>query len=261
MPGIECTLRGRGAGARLRDAPARRERPGRAMGCGVIGPGVPESLGVLESVAAARPALRHVSIDEERLAAVCRPIGPDDLRLPAWEQPFFCREDADTLAGQIVLFNAINFCYWGEPKWQIDYAGQALDGSAGVLAAVRRALEEGMPLLDASFLAGLSEADFEYILRGRGRLHLMAERLGHWRQLGEIMEAGFGGWPANVIAAADGDALALVRLLVERFPSFDDCERLDGQLVRFYKRAQLTAAMLYEAFAGTVRATWRTLIA
>jgi Queuosine salvage protein len=210
----------------------------------------PDTLGVLESVEAAIPLCRHVRIDEGRLAEVCAGIEPDELELPAWDFPVFIREDDDTLAGQILLFNAINFCYWGEPRWEVEYTGEWWDGALAMLDAIRRAWAEGIPLLEGAYLARLSEAEFEHILRGRARLHLMPERLAIWREVGRSLVAEFDGRFTNLIAAAGGDALSLVRLLVERFPSFDDVRTLELSHVRFYKRAQLAAAQLYEAFGG-----------
>jgi hypothetical protein len=210
----------------------------------------PVTLGVLESIEAVSPRCRHVRIDERRLAEVCGSIPPDDLKLPAWDFPVLIREDDDALVGQILLFNAINFCYWGEPRWEVETTGEWWDRSLAMLDAIRRAWTSGIPLLSGAHLARLSEADFEHILRGRGRLHLMPERLAIWREAGRILSAEFDGHFTNLIAAANGDALRLVRLLVDRFPSFDDTRTLDGCPIRFYKRAQLAAAMLYEAFGG-----------
>jgi hypothetical protein len=208
------------------------------------------SLGVLETVSAVLPQLQHVRIDEERLAEACRGLQPADLKLPTWELPVVYRADPAGTAGQILLLNAINFCYWGNPKWQIEYAGQSWDGVLGVFGALQRALDEGIPVLDGAFLAGISEDAFEHILRGRGRLHLMPERLAIWREVGTTLVTQFGGRFVELIAAAHGDAVALARLLIERFPSFDDVRTLRGQPVRFYKRAQLATAMLYETLQG-----------
>ena len=209
-----------------------------------------DTLDVIESVSAAVPRLRHVRIDETRLAEVCAGIEPDGLKLPAWDFPVFYRAAPDALAGQILLFNSINFCYWGDPKWEIEFAGQWWGGSMGLMGALHRALDEGVPILDGTYLATLSEADFAHILRGRGQLHLMPERLAIWHAVGQTLVEEFDGRFTNVITAAGGDALALVQLLVKNFPSFDDVWELEGQPVRFYKRAQLAAAMLFEAFGG-----------
>ncbi len=208
------------------------------------------TLGVLEAVAENASRLRNVRIDAARLAEVCAGIGPGDLKLPAWDFPVFYRRDPDALAGQILLFNAINFCYWGEPKWEVEFGGQWWDGSMAMLASIRRALDEGIPILDANYLARLPAADLAHILRGRGQLNLMAERLAIWQEVGRGLTAGFGGRFTEVIAAAGGDAPRLVKVLVEQFPSFDDVWEFEGRHVPFYKRAQLAVAMLCEAFGG-----------
>jgi hypothetical protein len=205
---------------------------------------------VLNSVAAAAPRLRHVQIVASRIAELCAGIAAEDLKLPAWDFPAFCRRDSDALAGQILLFNAVNFCYWGDPAWAVEFRGERLGGSLGMLACIHRALDEGLPILDGAYLAQLSEADFEHVLRGTGRLHLMAERLAIWREVGRGLVAAFDGKLTGVIRAAEGDAPALVRRLIEHFPSFDDAWPFEGRIVPFYKRAQLAAAMLFETFGG-----------
>ncbi len=205
---------------------------------------------VLDSVAAVMPSLRHVHINAAWLTEICAGIAPHDLRLPTWDFPAFYRRAPDLLAGQILLFNATNFCYWGDPRWEVEFGGERLGGSMAMLACIHRALDEGVPILDGAYLAQMSEAGFERVLRGTGRLHLMSERLAIWREVGRVLVAEFGGKLTEVIRAAAGDAPALVRLLIERFPSFDDAWPFDGQIVPFYKRAQLAAAMLLEAFGG-----------
>jgi Potential Queuosine, Q, salvage protein family len=209
-----------------------------------------ESLGVLESVEAALPDCQHVTIDEVRLADVCTGIGADDLRLPTWEMPVFSRSSPDALAAQILLFNAVNFCYWGFPKWQVQFGGELWHGSLAMLAAINRAFSENVPLLDAAQLSQLPEDEFDHILRGPGRLHLLPDRLANWRQVGTVLSDRFNGRFTDLIAAGRGDALLLVETLVDYFPAFDDAWPLYGRRVRFYKRAQLAAAMLYEAFEG-----------
>jgi hypothetical protein len=189
-------------------------------------------------------------MDEARLAVVCADISPGDLRLPTWDFPVFYRRDPDALAGQILLFNTINFCYWGDPPWEVEFGGQWWSGSMAMLGSIHRALDEGIPILDGAYLAQLTETDLAHLLRGRGQLHLMAGRLAIWREVGRVLTAEFDGRFTAVIADAGGDALGLARLLVERFPSFDDVWLFEGRSVRFYKRAQLAAAMFFEAFGG-----------
>ena len=209
-----------------------------------------ESLGVLESVEAVLPNCQHVAIDEARLADVCAGINAGDLKMPTWDEPVFSRASPDALAAQILLFNAVNFCYWGNPKWQVQFGGELWHGSMAMLAAINRAFSENVPLLDAAQLGRLPEDEFDHILRGQGRLYLLPERLANWRQMGMVLSDRFNGKFTDLIAAGRGDALLLVETLVDFFPAFDDAWPLYGQRVLFYKRAQLAVAMLYEAFGG-----------
>jgi hypothetical protein len=209
-----------------------------------------ENLGVLESVESVLRECRHVAIDEARLTEVCAGIGASDLSLPAWDEPVFSRSSPDALAAQIVLFNAVNFCYWGAPRWQVQFRGELWHGSMAMLAAISRAFDENVPLLDAAELSRLPEDEFDHVLRGQGRLHLLPDRLENWRQVGRVLADRFNGKFTDLIAAGRGDALVLTETLIDYFPAFDDVWPLYGRRVRFYKRAQLAVAMLYEAFAG-----------
>jgi len=227
---------------------------------------------ILDTIAPVMPYLRYVSIDEPQLREVCAHVVPATLRLPAWEDDVFVSHPPEARAAQLLLFNTINFSYWGDPKWTIDLYGRPLDGAWGMLGALARAVDEGFPLFDGATLASISESDGRHILRGNVEIHMFQERMAIWREVGSVLVAQFDGSFINLLRAAGNDAVALVRLLVTRFPSFNDVAtislppRLAGEpalslskgteggqrryTVAFYKRAQLAAAMLYEAFDG-----------
>ena len=79
---------------------------------------------------------------------------------------------------------------------------------------------------------------------------MLQERLDILHEVGRVLVAQFDGSFINLIRAAENDAVGLVRLLVTRFPSFKDVATLARHTVAFYKRAQLAAAMVYEALGG-----------
>jgi hypothetical protein len=193
---------------------------------------------------------RHVQIDRSRLAEVCAGLDPTRLRLPDWQVPVVPSWRDERLVDYILLFNSLNFCYWGEPKWTIIFRGRPYDGAYGLMGALTRALDEGYPLLEGAFLARITLRDFRHILRGNVPIPLEAERLAIWQEVGPVLVREFGGRWHNLVGRAGGSAIQLVRLLVEHFPSFDDRAGYDGRQVAFYKRAQLAAGMLYQAFGG-----------
>jgi hypothetical protein len=193
---------------------------------------------------------RHVRIDDARLVQVCAELDPAHLRLPDWRIPVVPPWRDQRLVDYVLLFNSINFCYWGEPKWTVTFEGQSYDGAFGLMAALTRALDEGYPLLDGTFLARIKADRFRNILRGSVPIPLEAERLAIWQEVGPVLAREFGGRWHEVVRCAGGSAVQLVELLVSHFPSFDDVAEFEGRQVAFYKRAQLAAGMLYQAFAG-----------
>jgi hypothetical protein len=192
----------------------------------------------------------HVRVDQDCLVRVSGELDPGRLRLPDWQVPVVPPRRDERLVDFFLLFNSINFCYWGEPKWTISFQEQAYDGAFGMMAALTRALDEGYSLLDGAFLARIRDDQFRHILRGNVPIPLEAERLEILQEIGPVLVREFGGRWHQVVRQAGGSAVRLVELLVTHFPSWDDVAQFEGRRVAFYKRAQLAAGMLYQAYAG-----------
>jgi hypothetical protein len=193
---------------------------------------------------------RHVQIDQACLSTVCSRLDPMTLYLPDWQIPVVPSWRDERLVDYVLLFNSINFCYWGEPKWTVYLRGKPYDGAFGLMAALTRALEGGDSLLSGAFVAHVSPNQFRHILRGTVSIPLEAERLAIWHECGPVLAREFDDHWHRVVHSASGSAVQLVRLLVEHFPSFDDAAGFEGRRIAFYKRAQLAAGMLYQAFGG-----------
>ena len=74
---------------------------------------------------------------------------------------------------------------------------------------------------------------------------LLEKRIAILREAGTILEEHFDSRPLNLINEANGSAAALVNLLVEYFPNFQDTSVFHGKKVRLYKRAQIMVADLW----------------
>lgn len=145
------------------------------------------------------------------------------------------------------VYNSINFCYWGEPKWTVQVNGNFYDGSSGMLRAVKMAIENGFNLLDPRYLKDLSEDDLAKILKSNVEIPLFQERLNLLRELGKNLLEKYEGVFKNVVEKADGEAVKIVELLAKDFPKvFNDIANYHGQEVKFYKRAQLVPAHLFD---------------
>jgi Potential Queuosine, Q, salvage protein family len=77
---------------------------------------------------------------------------------------------------------------------------------------------------------------------------LLPERLTILREAGEILSARYSYRFANLVAAANGSAAALVNLLVDTFPSFRDSHHFNDQTMHLHKRAQILVADIWGCF-------------
>lgn len=153
----------------------------------------------------------------------------------------------------IFVLDALNFCFWedrGQPKWSINYEGQRLSGYWALAGSLKRAYEEGVPLTNAEFLATISSKNVERIFHGHQRIPLFQKRVEHLREIGRVLLQKYDGTFVNLLEHTNRSAVALVREVVENFPSFNDVATYQGETVYLYKRAQLLVADLYGAFEG-----------
>ena len=172
---------------------------------------------------------------------------------PGWMHPCHYFDGSGKSAEWIFVVDVLNQCFWpdrGETTWSVDYAGSRHSGYWGLAAALKRAMEEGVPITDARFLADVECADLAHIFSGEGEIPLFEERLRMLREAGRVIETHCNGSIVNLIESAGGSAVAAVNMVVESFPSFRDEATYGGERVYFWKRAQLFIADLNGAFSG-----------
>lgn len=210
-------------------------------------------IGVLETCRDVVRESQHVSIDEEALTRFCRHLIDQDVGIPPWDwRHHFLGGEEETVAYLLVL-DTLNFCFWpaaGERRWEIRYGGERLSGYVGLAACLKKALEAGIPITRAEYLARLSMEEFRQVLGGEGELQLMGKRLEALHELGEVLCRDYQGRASLLVASADNSAVHLAGILAERLSSFRDVAEYGGRKVHFYKRAQIFAADLHGAFGG-----------
>jgi hypothetical protein len=196
---------------------------------------------------------RMVTIDESEVARFSRWLIEDSVEVPQWNPNYhFCDGTEDTVSYLLVL-DSLNFCFWPIPegeRWKIEYKSEELSGYYAMAAALKKAVEEKIPITNPEYLADISLDELKSILRGQGRLQILESRLEILRELGRVLLQAYGGKADRLVDEAQNSALKLARLLAEKFPSFKDISEYRGNEVFFYKRAQIFAADLYGAFKG-----------
>ncbi|MGE5140299.1 MAG: queuosine 5'-phosphate N-glycosylase/hydrolase [Rudaea sp.] len=193
---------------------------------------------------------RLVSIDTRRIQTVARLLAMREVPVPEWnyEYHFFDRTERSVM--YVFLLDALNFSFWGEPRWRIRYGDAELDGYWALAAALKRAALESPQILEADHLAVISPAELARALRGKGEVPLFVERWRNAQELGRVLRDRFDGSAVRMVEAADYDAPVLARHLSENLASFHDASIYGGHEVRFFKRAQILAADLWGSFGG-----------
>lgn len=193
---------------------------------------------------------RHVRINYEVLKKFSGELVRRSASAPEWDAEHHFKGDGEETTAYLLAVDTINFCFWpppGEEKWEVSHEGKRYSGYYGLSVSLKKAIESGIPLTDASFLASLTLEGLEGLLAGTGVLQLMEERLRNLQETGTVLLKKYNGRASALVSAAEGSAIRLVELLAEDFPSFRDEASYQGQEVYFYKRAQLFAADLYGA--------------
>ncbi|KAL1727142.1 hypothetical protein EV714DRAFT_286708 [Schizophyllum commune] len=173
----------------------------------------------------------------------------------------------------IFLISSLNFSFWSEREgtearygveWQeswTDTRPKVFTGYWSLVAALNRALSEGIPIIDPTFYADKVACPDELIAhvfrrapQSEENIPLLRERIGIMRENGRILCENFGGSFTGFIDAfharhtGQGTALDLVKMVTETFPSFRDETMFEGRRVCIWKRAQILVAELWAAF-------------
>lgn len=214
---------------------------------------------------------RHVRIDGDRVPSLADALGAEQDCAPlGFSDDLHMRDGTSRTAAFTLVLDALNFCFWSadpQRRWRVRWCDDEYDGYWALVAALRRALEEGRDILNPRILAGLTIDDVALILRpgdpGTPEIPLLDLRHRHLVELGRGLLARYPGADpvAALIESAHGSAVRLVRMVTEAFPSFNDVTTYSGDEVRFYKRAQILAADLHGAFGGAGLGTFSDLSA
>ena len=172
-----------------------------------------------------------------------------------WDNRYHFNDGTERTVNWVLVLDALNFCFWADkdqPRWSIDYKGEVLNGYWAEAAALKRAVEEGIPLWDAEYLSMIPCETVADIFRATATspiIPLFEQRVHNLHETGRVLLERFGGQFATAVRQAQGSAVQLALLLAQHFPSFSDVASYRNQEVRFLKRAQICVADLHGTFA------------
>lgn len=196
---------------------------------------------------------RYVIVDRDKIEAVADRLAARALAPVAYDCARHVCGVEPWVANFVLVLDTLNFSFWpgpSEPRWTVSDHGTPVNGYWALVAALRRALDEGLPIVEADYLAEMSEERLGYILRGDGTIPLLPERVAALRAVGAGLRDAYGGQFVAMIERAAGNALLLTAALAREFASFDDVASYGDHRVEFYKRAQICCSDLHGASGG-----------
>jgi hypothetical protein len=189
--------------------------------------------------------MQHVSVIDEEIDKYALKVAAarSELTIVDWDSSgwHFCADAAvkgPLTAQYIFVMDALNFCFW--PSEGLEYDTLALALKAVLVKDNAAFSAENLKLLTEQQLASWFPTDLQ--------LPVLAERVARVREVGEVLLNEFEGLAANLVLAAKGSAVQLVRLVLMYFPGFRDTTVYQGTLLHLYKRAQILVGDLWAAY-------------
>ncbi len=207
---------------------------------------------VLTSILPVIEKSRDVRTSVEKITEHAGWMAYEELPFPAFLLPFGLGDNLQEAIDFILVANAIDFAFSDFTtgvKFEVEYAGKRWSDSEALFACLKRALDDGIAVLDGRFLSRITKADLQRIFRGNIELPMLDERVEVLQAVGKTLTERYDGRFHNFVQSARprlyDEGGGLVDKLVKEFPRFNDVSIYDGREVKIYKLAQLGFWMLY----------------
>jgi hypothetical protein len=208
---------------------------------------------VLDSVRYAIESSRDVCTSYEKVVEVASWMAFEELPMPEFALPFGVGQlDANEAIDFILVADSIDTAFTdfaGHEVFQVDYDGTHWSDAEAEFACLKRAMDEGLPILDGRYLAKITRAELDRIFTGNIPMPMLDEKLAVLHEVGGVLAAKYDGRFHKFVESCSPRLYAngngLIERLVKEFPRFNDVSTLDGFEIKFYKLAQLGVWMLY----------------
>ena len=214
-----------------------------------------ENHSVLESIKSVVKVSRHVRTNFEQIKKIA--VQLKDYEFPRQAYDFYPDLPRTDLIQFIFVLNTINFQFrefqapWR--KFTVEYKGHVYGGFFGLAYALRKAIEQNIPVLDADFLARLDREEALRLFRGEDIvIPMLEERFAILNNVGKVLNERYEGEFATALRKTNlafNNGKGLVEVLGRDFYTFNDVHlyKPTGSTVKFFKKAQLLLAMLHYA--------------
>lgn len=178
---------------------------------------------------------KHVFINEEKLNQSVK--GIDNIKMEHWlsSSPFGLLElPVETIINFLLIYESIDFSFWGNPKWSIETTSGKLDGSIALLYALLNYVKKEK----TTDFSNISTEKFSNILKGTPEIPLLEKRFKIIKEVSTIVNKKMQGNFYQYIKHITSDK-ELFEIIINSFPNFKDERTYNNKTIYFYKLAQL----------------------
>lgn len=138
----------------------------------------------------------------------------------------------------LLIYDSIDFSFWGNPKWEIDANGKKIDGGIALLHCLFN-LFNGRNSIEVYYqLENMTFDEFKEILDGNIEIPLLEERYKIVTSIAKLVNNKMQGNFYEYIKDMNTDE-QIFEVILSNFSSFQDTRTYDGKTIYFYKLAQL----------------------
>ena len=214
---------------------------------------------VLESLRPVIANSRDVHTNVDKIVEVAGWMAYEELPMPEYNLPLGVgANNANETIDFIMVADVVDTAFTDfttHVKFQVDYAGQHWSDSEAEFACIKRAMDQGIPILDGKYLAKLTRPQMEKIFAGNIEIPMLDEKMELWRQVGSGLAEKYDGKFHNFVRSCPprlyDNGNGMVERLVKEFPRFNDVSVYDGHEIKLYKLAQLGLWFLYASLHKT----------
>jgi len=210
---------------------------------------------VLDSLPPVIEHSRDVHTNVDRVREVAGWMAYEELPMPDYQLPFGIGQGSpDDIIDFVMTADAVDTAFTdfsNHTKFQVDYAGRHWSDSDALFACMKRAMDNGIPILDGKYLAQVSRPDMQKIFAGNIEIPMLDEKMEVWHQVGAVLAANYNGRFHNFVRSCPprlyDNGKGLIDRMVKEFPRFNDVSQYDGQTIKIYKLPQLGIWITYSA--------------
>ncbi len=140
----------------------------------------------------------------------------------------------ETIINFLLVYEAIDFSFWGNPKWTIDTPNGKEDGSMALLYAILKYVKEK----DTTDFSNITKDEFRKVLKGNVKIPLFEQRYSIIKSVSETVNKEMNGNFYKFIKNISND-VELLEVIIKYFPNFKDERKYREKTIYFYKLAQL----------------------